>query len=80
MGVLSTNFEIGTFFNNSKTEETAFSFQAKFYKLTEIGKWKLRQFIKPQVVIGINSKLPADKLTINEIGIQGFNSAVYGTQ
>jgi hypothetical protein len=81
-GFLSTNFEIGTFFNNSKTEETAFSFQANYFtKLTEIGKWKLRQFIKPQVVIGINRvNSLADKLTINEdFGIQGFNSAVYGT-
>jgi hypothetical protein len=81
-GFLSTNFEIGTFFNNSKTEQTAFSFQANYFtKLTEFGKWKLRQFIKPQVVIGINrTNSLADRLNINEdFGIQGFNSAVYGT-
>jgi hypothetical protein len=81
-GFLSTNFEIGTFFNNSKTEQTAFSFQANYFtKLTEFGKWKLRQFVKPQIVVGINRQSSlADRLNINEdFGIQGFNSAVYGT-
>jgi hypothetical protein len=81
-GFLSTNFEIGTFFNKSKTEQTAFSFQANYFtKLTEFGEWKLRQFVKPQVVIGINrANSLGDALTINEgYGIQGFNSAVYGT-
>jgi hypothetical protein len=53
-----TNFEIGTFLITKKTEETAFSFQANYFtKLTEIGKWKLRQFIKPQIVIGSNRQL-----------------------
>lgn len=81
-GFLSTNFEIGTFFNRSKTEQTVFSFQANYFtSLTEFGKWKLRQFIKPQVVIGINRvDSIGDELTINgQYGIQGFNSAVYGT-
>lgn len=81
-GFLSTNFEIGTFFNRSKTEQTAFSFQANYFtKLTGFGKWKLRQFIKPQVIIGINrANSLGDELTINgNYGIQGFNSAVYGT-
>jgi hypothetical protein len=81
-GFLSTNFEIGTFFNKSKTEQTAFSFQANYFtKLTEFGEWKFRQFVKPQVVIGINrANSLGDALTINEgYGIQGFNSAVYGT-
>lgn len=81
-GFLSTNFEVGTFFNNSKTEQTAFSFQANYFtKLMEIGNWKLRQFIKPQVIIGINRQNSiGDRLTINEdYGIQGFNSAIYGT-
>ncbi|MGO4819668.1 hypothetical protein [Flavobacterium sp. W22_SRS_FP1] len=81
-GFLSTNFEIGTFFNHSKTEQTAFSFQANYFtKLTEFGKWKLRQFVKPQIVVGLNRQSSlADRLNINEnFGIQGFNSAVYGT-
>jgi hypothetical protein len=80
-GFLSTNFEVGTFFNNSKMEQTAFSFQANYFtKLIEIGNWKIRQFIKPQVILGSNRQNSiGDRLTINEkYGIQGFNSAVYG--
>tara|TARA_R110000868_G_scaffold243900_4_gene500029 strand:- start:1282 stop:3060 length:1779 start_codon:yes stop_codon:yes gene_type:complete len=81
-GFLSTNLEVGTFFNQSKTEQTTFSFQANYFtNLIELGNWKLRQFIKPQVLIGLNRKNSiGDQLSINEnYGIQGFNSAVYGT-
>ncbi|RVT74916.1 hypothetical protein EOD40_12140 [Flavobacterium sufflavum] len=82
-GFLSTNFEIGSFFKQSKTEQSAISFQANYFtNLIEIGNWKFRQFIKPQVIIGFNrEKSLGDLLTINENnGIQGFNSPVYGTQ
>ena len=82
-GFLSTNFEFGTFFNQSTTTQTAFSFQANYFtKLLDIGKWKLRQFVKPQLLIGINRQNSmGDQLSINEnYGIQGFKSAVYGTQ
>lgn len=81
-GFLSTNFEIGTYFNKSKTEQTAFSFQANYFtNLIELGNWKIRQFIKPQAIMGINRKNSlGDRLTINEnYGIQGFNSPIYGT-
>jgi len=82
-GFLSTNFEIGSFFRQSKTEQSAISFQANYFtNLIELGKWKIRQFIKPQMIIGINRQNSlGDLLTINEnYGIQGFNSPVYGTQ
>lgn len=82
-GFLSLNFELGTFFNKSVTNQTAFSFQANYFtNLIDIGKWKLRQFIKPQIIIGINRQNTiGDKLTINEdYGIQGFKSAIYGSQ
>jgi hypothetical protein len=82
-GFLSTNFEIGTFFDKSTTSQTTFSFQANYFTHPiELGKWKLRQFIKPQVIIGLNRlNVIGDQLTINEnYGIQGFNSAVYGTK
>ena len=85
-GYLSTNFEYGTFFLGSKTEQSAFSFQANYFtNLVEIGKWKMRQFIKPQIIIGVNRlESVGDQLTINEstifqgvngAGIQGSNSA-----
>lgn len=82
-GFLSTNIEIGSFFDKSTTTQTVFSFQANYFtNLIDIGKWKLRQFIKPQFILGVNRlNSIGDQLTINEnYGITGFNSAEYGTQ
>ena len=82
-GFLSLNFELGTFFKKSVTDQTVFTFQANYFtNLIDIGKWKVRQFIKPQLTIGINRQNSiGDQLTINEdYGIQGFNSALYGNQ
>ncbi|MFV8336651.1 hypothetical protein ACNQF7_11295 [Flavobacterium sp. RSP29] len=82
-GFLSANFELGTFFEKSNTKQNAFSFQANYFtNLMSIGKWKLRQFIKPQLIIGSNRiNVIGDQLNINEnYGIQGFNSANYGTE
>ncbi|MFE3868246.1 hypothetical protein ACFX5E_09185 [Flavobacterium sp. LS2P90] len=82
-GFLSTNIELGTFFDKSTTTQTAFLFQANYFtNLIDLGKWKLRQFIKPQFILGINrANSIGDQLTINEnYGINGFNSAQYGTK
>lgn len=68
-GFLSLNFEADTFFNHSKTEQTTYSFQANYFShLMDLGKdWKMRQFIKPQFIIGANRlKSPADRLSLNE--------------
>ncbi|MWB94183.1 hypothetical protein GON26_07400 [Flavobacterium sp. GA093] len=80
-GYLSANFEAGTFFHQSKTYQTSFAFEATYFtNLLEVGNWKIRQFIKPEMIIGINrAKSIGDQLTINEnYGIQGFNEALYG--
>jgi hypothetical protein len=82
-GFLSANFELGTFFDKSKTTQTAFSFQANYFtNLIDMGRWKLRQFIKPQFILGINRvNSIGDRLTINDRdGINGFTSAQYGTE
>ena len=82
-GFLSLNLELGTFIKKSVTEQTAFTFQANYFtNLIDIGKWKVRQFIKPQLTFGMNRQNSiGDQLTINEDnGIQGFNSALYGNQ
>jgi hypothetical protein len=78
-GYLSTNFEYGTFFNASKTEQSAFSFHANYFtNLVELGKkWKMRQFIKPQIIIGNNRlKSNGDYLALNEnVPFQGTYGA-----
>lgn len=82
-GFLSFNFELGTFLNQSFTEQSALSFQMNYFtNLIDVGKWKVRQFIKPQITYGIKRQnFIADQLNINEeLGIQGFNNGIYGNK
>jgi len=74
-GYLSTNLEFGTFFHSSQTEQGVFSAGVNYSTgLFEIGKWKFRQFVKPQITIGIN-RFSYDSLTLNDgYGLDGFNS------
>jgi len=74
-GYFGSNFEFGTFINKSQLSQGAFSVGAMYFSgLREIGTWKFRQFVKPQLIIGIN-RLLNDSLTINDgYGIDGFNS------
>jgi hypothetical protein len=75
-GYLSSNYEYGTFFRASHTQQGIFSVSVNYFTgLIEIGTWKFRQFVKPQVIIGIN-RLSNDSLTLNDgYGLDGFNSS-----
>lgn len=76
-GYLGTNFEYGGFINNGKTEESAFRISAYYFtNILRFGNWKLRQFIKPSVVIGSNRNYNIkDRLNLDDSnGIPGFNS------
>lgn len=75
-GYLSYNLEYGTFFRASNTEQGTVTATVNYFTgLLEIGRWKIRQFIKPEVTIGIN-RLPYDTLTLNKgYGLEGFNSS-----
>ncbi len=82
-GFLSTNFEFGTFLENSNTMQTAFTFEANYFtNLMTIGKWKIRQFVKPQIIIGSKRATAyGDQLSINDNNdLSGFTMATYGTQ
>jgi len=74
-GYMSTNIEYGTFFRASHSEQGSITAGINYFTgLFEIGKWKFRQFVKPQVTIGIN-RFSYDSLTLNDrYGIRGFNS------
>jgi len=74
-GYLSSNFEYGTFLRSSDAEQGVFSAGVNYFtNLTEIGNWKFRQFIKPQIIFGIQ-RTSYDSLTINDgFGLDGFNS------
>jgi hypothetical protein len=80
-GFLSSNFEYGTFFHASHSEQGVLTVGVNYFTgLFEIGKWKFRQFVKPQMTIGIN-RFSYDSLTLNDrFGLDGFNSpALSGT-
>ncbi|EGV44496.2 hypothetical protein BZARG_2708 [Bizionia argentinensis JUB59] len=68
-GYLSVNLEYSTFFNKGEAEQTAYSFSANYFtNLIYLGdKWKMRQFIKPQLLIGKNRlNSVGDRITIDE--------------
>ena len=76
-GYFSTNIEYGTFFRGAITQQSTMSFEINYFtNLIQIGKWRLRQFVKPTVVLGTNRfETVADRLTLNDqYGISGFNS------
>jgi hypothetical protein len=74
-GYLSANFEYGSFFRASRQEQGVFSANIIYFTgLVEIAKWKFRQFVKPQVILGLNS-FAYDSLTLNDgHGLNGFKS------
>jgi hypothetical protein len=75
-GYLSSSFEYGSFFKASQSQQAVFLASVNFFSnLIEIGKWKFRQFAKPQFIAGIN-RFSSDTLTLNDgYGLDGFNSS-----
>lgn len=74
-GYFNIYFEYGTFFNKKKTEEGCFTTGINYFSnIIRLGRWKLRQFIKPQYVIGFDRKSYEQLSINNEYGIRGFNS------
>lgn len=79
-GYLSFNAEMGGFLKLSQLQQSAINTSINYFSnLMEIGNWKIRQFIKPDITIGINRE-DLDRLTINDdYGLRGFKSLyVYG--
>jgi len=83
-GYLSADLQYGTFFSSNTTDQSAYNFSAIYFtNLIDVGRWKFRQFIKPQAIIGTNRIASnTDKLTLNgDSGIPGFESSeLYGTK
>ena len=78
LGYFGLNVQWGSFFNQGKTEETTLRIEGNYFTdLLYIGNWRIRQFIKPRVVLGNNRDTSfKDQININENnGISGFSSA-----
>lgn len=74
-GYISSNYEFGTFFKAGQIEQGVLTVGVNYFTgLYKIGTWKLRQFVKPEIIFGFN-RLSYDSLTLNDgYGIDGFNS------
>ncbi len=74
-GYLSTSIQYETFYRNSyKEQENITAGIIYFTGLFELGRWRFRQFVRPEITIGLH-RLSYEKLTINDgYGIDGFNS------
>lgn len=65
-GYLSSHFEYGAFIGNEGFRQQAITGRMNYYTpLFSVGYWKVRQFIKPTAIIGIN-RLPTDMVTLSE--------------
>ncbi len=76
-GYFGTNIKYGTFINSAQTTQGMFTASINYFSgLFTIGNWKFRQFVKPELTIGMN-RASYDRLTINDgYGLNGFNSDV----
>lgn len=76
LGYISTDLQYGTFLKNPRFESSTIKASVNYFtQLYSLGNWRFRQFVKPEVTIGIR-RYPNEYLTINDdYGIRGFNSA-----
>lgn len=81
-GFLSGSVGMGAFFGKRHTEQVTLNIKANYFsnlwKLGDRG-WRMRQFVKPQIVIGVNrEKSFNDRLGLNERPyFRGVNSYEY---
>ncbi len=84
IGYTGINFQVGSFFDNGKTQETTLRVEANYFtNLMSIGSWRVRQFVIPTFVMGNHrANIIKDRVTINEQnGISGFdNPLLNGTR
>lgn len=72
-GYLSTDLEFGTFKGLNGFEQGVITGRINYFtRLLNLGNWRIRQFIRPILIFGIN-RLPVDNLSFSE-GMQGFEA------
>jgi hypothetical protein len=75
-GYLSTHLEYGTFIQGSNFQQSVITGRLNYgTSLYQLGNWKIRQFVKPTVIIGLN-RFPGDDLTFKE-DMKGFEELAY---
>jgi hypothetical protein len=75
-GYLTTHLEYGTFKGQKGLEQGVFAGRINYFtRLMTLGNWKIRQFVRPTLIFGIN-RSPTDNLTFSE-GMKGFEDLKY---
>jgi hypothetical protein len=75
-GYLSSHFEYGTFIAKEGLQQQVITGRINYYtKLFSLGYWKIRQFVRPTVIVGFN-RLKTDNLSLNEV-MKGFEDLRY---
>lgn len=82
-GFFAASFELGSFFKDDVNQQSTFNAEMNYFSpLIELGNWKIRQFIKPQFIIG-NNRLDTESDLINlggNSGIEGFEISRKGSK
>lgn len=72
LGYFSSHLEYGTFIRSGGFSQQVILARANYYTpLYSAGYWRIRQFIKPTVIVGIG-RLPTDNLSLGNV-ITGFD-------
>jgi hypothetical protein len=72
-GYVSTAAEYGTYIEQKKFQNGVFKASVNYFTpLISTGKWRIRQFVKPELTLGIN-RSSNDFVTLDD-NIRGFNS------
>lgn len=82
-GFFGSDFEVGSFFNDSQTEQGMMRVRAVYFtKLYQTGNWYFRQFIKPEIAFGFDREpIIKDQFNLSgAYGIEGFNNRLLGTR
>lgn len=75
-GYLSSHFEYGTFIGTQGWQQQVITARINYYTpLISLGYWKVRQFVRPTLIIGID-RLPTDNLSLRE-AVKGFDLVDY---
>lgn len=75
-GYLSSHFEYGTFISKAAIHQQVLTAKINYYtNLFSVGYWKVRQFVRPTVIIGFN-RLTTDNISLKEV-MKGFDELRY---
>lgn len=81
LGYLSLMTGYGTYIRHGQTEQGVWNSSLGYFTdLLTLGRWKVRQFVKTRLIIGIERN-PNERININnEAGLKGFESDfIFGT-